>query len=512
MSGERRPSRAGAVWAAVGGILAASVVASAPESPFHPLLPEGYGPGPLAPVARFVGLDALSRDALAGVGIVAMVLAVSGFLLALREAWRGGISLRTAVAIGIAFHVMAVALPLLFSRDVFSYAIYGRISSVYHQNPYLAVPSDFRSDPIYPLVGEQWTLTPAVYGPAFTLLSVGLTKLIDGAAGLILAYKAITGAASLATLLVVVSVARRVRPERAAFAALLIGWNPVILFHTVAGGHNDVLVGLAVAVALALVLSGRELWATAALAAGALVKATAVVPLALLVAWAVARRPAGRRLPVLATHLGVSVGLFLLAATPFLSRSDPTLGQLELAGHEGWLAPSNLFGRVSGKLGEIVGGDPGRAVGEAALRIVFPVVLVVALLAVGRHLVRRAGQLEAEGLGAIWGWSLLIFIGCAPILLPWYVAWLLPLAWLLPRVPQLATVGVATALAVSEMVAEPLRSRQVFEAMVLALHYVITPVVFLGLLWVLRDLRDRLRDGLPLEAERPRHQVAATGC
>jgi hypothetical protein len=48
----------------------------------------------------------------------------------------------------------------------------------------------------------------------------------------------------------------------------------VVLFQSAASGHNDLLVALAIAAALALVFSGRELWATAALALGTLVKVT----------------------------------------------------------------------------------------------------------------------------------------------------------------------------------------------------------------------------------------------
>jgi hypothetical protein len=114
----------------------------------------------------------------------------------------------------------------------------------------------------------------------------------------------------------------------------------------------------------------------------------------------------------------------------------------------------------------------------------------------------RARGLKPEGQVAAWAWALLVFMLCAPVLLPWYVAWVLPVVWLLPRVPRLAAVVVSTALSVSEVMAEPLRGREIFEGMVLGLHYVITPVVFLVLVWLLVDLRRRLREGVPLEAER----------
>src|SRR6266508_4953376 len=96
----------------------------------------------------------------------------------------------------------------------------------------------------------------------------------------------------------------------------------------------------------ALVFAGKELPATAVLSVGAMVKATAAVPLLLLVVAVVARAEPARRARALAAHLGMAGAIALLFAIPFLQTSDPTLGMVELAGHQGWLAPSRFFRRV----------------------------------------------------------------------------------------------------------------------------------------------------------------------
>src|SRR4029450_13271390 len=140
-------------------------------------------------------------------------------------------------------------------------------------------------------------------------------------------------AASLATVFVVAGLVRRVRPEREAFAVALIGLNPVVLFQSAASGHNDLLVALAVAAALALVYSGREQWATAALALGALVKVTAAVPLLLWWGGGAARRPRDERGRPAASHLGLAAAFALVAAAPFANTEDPTLGAVELGSH-----------------------------------------------------------------------------------------------------------------------------------------------------------------------------------
>jgi len=56
----------------------------------------------------------------------------------------------------IAFHAIVLMLPLLFSRDVYSYAFYGRIVTTYRANPYGATPSDFPLNSLFPLTWPGW--------------------------------------------------------------------------------------------------------------------------------------------------------------------------------------------------------------------------------------------------------------------------------------------------------------------------------------------------------------------
>lgn len=88
-----------------------------------------------------------------------------------------------------------------------------------------------------------------------------------------------------------------------------------------------------------------------------------------------------------------------------------------------------------------------------------------------------------------------------PVLLPWYVAWVLPVAWLLPRVPAVAVAGTSVALAVSLFATEPARVASAFRANLFLGHWVITPIVIVLLVLAARDLRARLRAGLAIAGD-----------
>ena len=104
----------------------------------------------------------------AGSYFVALVVAYGAFaalLLALHRrshlpAWP------VMVAAGVLL-VLAMIRPPIESGDVWSYASYGRMVTVYHESPWSHVPADHPDDPYTPRVAHFWRHTPSVYGPAF---------------------------------------------------------------------------------------------------------------------------------------------------------------------------------------------------------------------------------------------------------------------------------------------------------------------------------------------------------
>ena len=76
----------------------------------------------------------------------------------------------TTLIVGFAavFRITLALLPGLYSTDVFSYVMYGRIAAVYEGNPYVAPPSRFEADGFVGWVFPFWRDQPSVYGPLWT--------------------------------------------------------------------------------------------------------------------------------------------------------------------------------------------------------------------------------------------------------------------------------------------------------------------------------------------------------
>ena len=102
--------------------------------PRHPA--RDYEPtGPFRWLGDLLFLRLLGHTGLMILGLLAMVSTGIAFLLVLREAWHGRLSMRAVAIVAVVFHVVVLTLPLLFSRDVYSYAYYGRIVEHVQRQP-----------------------------------------------------------------------------------------------------------------------------------------------------------------------------------------------------------------------------------------------------------------------------------------------------------------------------------------------------------------------------------------
>jgi hypothetical protein len=335
------------------------------------------------------------------------VVMFGSYVVAVHAADR--LSARTVLMCIAAIHALVLLAPPLLSTDVFSYQFYGRMGDLYGANPYLAGPHALALDPLFPYIGAKWVNTPTVYGPLFTALSYVLAPLSIAASAL--AYKAIAACASLGTIAFVWHAAR-LRGINPVKAAALVGLNPLVVVYGVGGGHNDLLMMLPLMAGVYLVLAHRERAGSAVMVSAAAIKLTAGVMLAFAIASGGGRRARDRRREVLT---GAAAAAALIVGLAFAWFG---VGPVHLFSTVQKVQSEGDWHSIPGFLGARLGSSVGHVAG---------IVLGAAFVALCCWLLRRVwrGHLDWIDAGA---WTAAALLITASSLLPWYVAWLIPLA------------------------------------------------------------------------------------
>jgi len=244
-----------------------------------------------------------------------------------------------------------------------------------------------------------------------------------------------------------VLVHRRLRDP---MAVAFLGVNPVTVIAVVNGAHNDALIGLALLGGVLLVAAKRPAWAGAAMALGALVKVTALLPLAAVGLW-VWRRHGPRAAAALAGVAGaVTAAGILLAGGPIVL--EPLReAALRFSNGSVWKAPRRwLTSAVDGSVGDVT----------EATRLTGRVLSTVALVCVVGLTVLVLRRVHRPGAAQVVGVSVLAYMLLGAYVLPWYLAWSLPALALCWRWP-LAWLAVAHAgiLQVTTVTGAPGQSR-----------------------------------------------------
>jgi Glycosyltransferase family 87 len=397
---------------------------------------------------------------------------------------------RVAVA-GALLVALAVLAPPAGSHDLWSYAAYGRLLSVHHASPFTHVPADFPHDPFLHLVARGWRHTGSVYGPGFVGLSAAGTA-VTGPSELAtrLFFQLV---AALALVFIVLIVWRRTRsPVALAFVVL----NPALIL-AVNGGHNDLLVGLALLGGTLLLEDGRPRRAGLVLAAGALVKLVLVLPLGALLLWTARRHRPRAAVEAGATAAAVLVAAYLMAGGPrafgplvHASKQHSRSSLWQIATQ--WLV---------GPLG-IHHADQFRLEGAAALVLVAAVVLIVVI---GMTRPASTGTRAGPGAGAgaiVAGASALVFLLSGAYILPWYSAWVIPVLGLV-WYARVAVLAAAQAAFIGVAYAAPVLIGGGFATYAEKVLPLALPVALTYLAW--SAWRDRL--GLPIGASPGRSEI-----
>jgi len=364
--------------------------------------------------------------------------------------------------------------PPLTLTDVFNYINYARMDVVHNLNPYATIPAlEPHRDPAYALSNWHELLSP--YGPLFTIITFAAVPF--GIAASFWLVKGGLALFSLGCLTLVWKCAKLLRRDPVK-AVVYTGLNPIVLLWGLGGDHNDLAMMFFILLALYLLLragamrdqvdaapdtsiattadaapdtsiastadgalytwpqrlrawtlplSGFELLAGASLAAAVFVKASAAIVVPVVVV-GLARVP--KR--AVQTAIGGIVGALLLAALSYLvfGARIPDLGTQGSIVTD--MSLPNLLGLLLGQGGE-----------TATLRVLLSVALVIAVICCCVA-AWRSGDIIGSS-----GWASVALLVTLAWVLPWYVAWVLPLAALSrSRRLRIATVALSVYLIV----------------------------------------------------------------
>ncbi len=384
-----------------------------------------------APAPRLVAVDTSLVAAAAITSVVVVVgnvrgaaggvLIAAGSAVALYIGVRRrelAVSARVLGAVFVVLAVVAIWRAPLGSHDMWSYAMYGRILEHYHANPYHVLPAHFAHDPVLRMVGTGWRHTVCVYGPLFLGVAAGVSRL--GGTHLLALRMGFQIPVALAVLISLWVVARGGARRQ---SVALVGLQPVLWCSIVNGGHNDVYVGLATVVALGLLRRERPTQAGAVLAVGALVKLTTLLVLPVV-------------LVVILLRYGMRATL----------RTIATVGAILVAGLA--VEPGSVTAAANVTAGVITRASLWRLIVDAgfirshpASTVALGVVAVMTALITLAVLLRRPIDLGSAATLAVVSFAVL-----GSYVLPWYIAWSLPVAALAARRDVRALVAVQAAL------------------------------------------------------------------
>ena len=310
-----------------------------------------------------------------------------------------------------------IVAPPLFSRDVFSYAAQGEMTS-YHLSPYILGPFSLGSSPYVNPVDPLWGNTPAPYGPFFLFLDGSIAKITGHNQLATVVVLRLLEVGAVALIGVGVAMLARGLGRDPGEAFVLSAMNPLVLITLIGGAHNDAIMAGLLVMGIALAVRRHPVWALVACSCAAAIKAPAVLGIAY-VAWT--WRPPG-------TPLKGRVAPFAAAS----AIAAATLGLWTfLAGFGfGWVRNLLSNGTVRSWAA------PATAIGLA---------LSDAMHAIGLHGVNLASVLSVTrflgfltfALLALWllwhserrGWvrslgvSLILLVELGPVVQPWYLAW-----------------------------------------------------------------------------------------
>jgi hypothetical protein len=357
--------------------------------------------------------------------IVSVVLVYGGLLLLMRVWLRlaevmklhAGVALKRLWWILALWSVPMIVAPPLFSRDVFSYAAQGEMTS-YHISPYLYGPSTLGGGPFVPPVDQLWGNSPAPYGPFFLFLDGLIDKLAQHHVLFTVLGLRLLEVIAVAMIGYGVAILAKGLGRDPGEAFVLSAMNPLVLLTLIGGAHNDAIMAGFLVVGLGLAVQRHPVWALFFCSVATAIKAPAAMGLAF-VAWNWLGPKATLRQKVRPFFVGALVAGATLGVSTWIAGFG--FGWVKNLLSNGtvrsWAAPATALGMALGNLFHAAG------LHSVSITSVLSVTRLLGLLLAGGFSIWLLWHSSNRGWVRSLGLSLILFVELGPVVQPWYLAW-----------------------------------------------------------------------------------------
>ena len=356
--------------------------------------------------------------------LLSIVLVYGGLLLLMRVWLRlaevvklhGGAPLKSLWWVFVLWATPMLVAPPMFSRDVFSYAAQGEMTS-HHLSPYILGPFSLGSSPYVNPVDPLWNNAPAPYGPFFLFLDGSIARLTRHNQLATVVGLRLLEVAAVVMIGYGITLAARAMHRDPGEAFVLSALNPLVLLTLIGGAHNDAIMTGFLVLGVAFALRRQLVWSLVLCACAAAIKAPAAYGLAFVAwTWMGVGTPLRQRWRPIAIATGVAA-LTLGVWTWLAGFGFGWVRNLLSNGTvRSWAAPATALGLAISHLLHGLGSSVSTA-------SVLSVTRFLGFAAAGAFALWFLWHAERRGWVRSLGVALLLLVVLGPVVQPWYLAW-----------------------------------------------------------------------------------------
>jgi len=312
--------------------------------------------------------------------------------------------------------VPMIIAPPLFSRDVFSYAAQGEMTS-YHLSPYILGPFSLGSSPYVAPVDPLWGNAPAPYGPLFLWIDGTITRITHHNHLATVVGLRLLEVAAVALMAYALPLLARAMGRSAGEAFVLGALNPLVLLTLIGGAHNDALMAAFLTLGIAKAMQKKPLWGFFFCACAAAIKAPAALGM-VYVAWTCVSPYVSKRERLRPFLYAGAIGAFVLGVSTWMAGFG--FGWVKNLLSNGtvrsWAAPATGVGMAITSVSHGLG----VSVSETSILSVTRTLGLMLAVALCLWLLLNANR---RGWVRSLGVSLLLLVVLGPVVQPWYLVW-----------------------------------------------------------------------------------------